>query len=543
MPKLPKFVENHMHESTLGRTQLKLYEVISGQKHWLPGEPEKRRFIREEFRNNPVVGKIFLTLLIEGNPTRFSFKDVVPPADIRRLLRHLAKQPFDDQLLIEVSNCPRPLPKSVGVCIHRESLANGGDVYVCTIFDDKNFPTEFLGLVEVRSCLTKPYPIFSVLSGTDFEPYNEADYNNSWIAEFVIKILGYLDENRPTKLLPLSQANKVKFSIDKIHNPPEDPLCTLYIARVLKHEMPCTLASVPMKRIEPFSLDFCLTYPMETIKWEIEQIKHGDTARMIVYWDGDHFVMSDDYSVYLAYRFLESSLVPVAILGEFPRKVVTKVLTIGGPELIPPFRLMQKPDYRSLPNKIKNWLIDTRLQHKKISSQLAMVQSVVLVLAEILFDPRTDEKRIHEFLSHYPIVMDAYGSFMRSELRLGSQYRVDLAIQYNLDEKRLLLIELENPKASIFTTKGRPRSHVTHALQQVEDWLQWWREHPNDVPTGFDPSIPIEGLVVIGRNTDLTSQDRRRLLHLNSTRHVKLITYDELFAKFETLIQNLEAIA
>ena len=131
---------------------------------------------------------------------------------------------------------------------------------------------------------------------------------------------------------------------------------------------------------------------------------------------------------------------------------------------------------------------------------------------------------------------------MRSELRLGSEYRADLAIQYKLDEKKLLLIELEHPNAPIFTAKGRPRARVTHASQQVEDWLQWWREHPTEVPKGFDPTIPVEGLVVIGRSHKLSEKDKRRLLHLNSTRDVKVITYDELLEKLEVLIQHLESL-
>ena len=61
-------------------------------------------------------------------------------------------------------------------------------------------------------------------------------------------------------------------------------------------------------------------------------------------------------------------------------------------------------------------------------------------------------------------------------------------------------------------------------------------------PKGLDATIPVEGLVVIGRNRDLTDQDKRRLLHLNNTRDVKLITYDGLLEKLEILIQNLESL-
>jgi hypothetical protein len=542
MPELPSYVEEHMRESILGRARLKLYQLISGREHLLPEANESRRFVRSEFRGNPAVGKIFLTLLKENTVIPVSFSELAKPTNISLLLDRLERAPLRDSTVVEVQDCPKSLPSKLGLCIHKERLADGGYVYVATLFDDERFPEAFSGRVEIRACANKRQPVLSVWSGSAFDHYDETDFEKSWYAGFLIEVLDYLNKNRPSSLVPLSQVNETEFKEDDTHRPPEDKLCTQYIVRVLNNELVCTLTTVLLEKIKPFSLDFCLTYPTETVEWEIKQIRRGEVAAMCVYWDTDHFVMSDDYSAYLAHRSLKSQTVPVAIMGKFPKKLAIGTITTGGPELIPPLRIMQRENYDSLPPEIKLWLIDARLQHKKVSHLSATLAATAMVLSKILSEAGTDEKRIHRFLAQNPLIVDAYGTSIRSELRLGDQYRVDLAIQYNLDDKRLLLIELEHPKAPIFTKKGRPRSHVTHALQQVEDWLQWWREHPDDVPSGLDPSIPIEGLVVIGRNRDLTEQDKRRLLHLNSTRDVTLITYDQLLEKIEILIQNLESL-
>ena len=154
----------------------------------------------------------------------------------------------------------------------------------------------------------------------------------------------------------------------------------------------------------------------------------------------------------------------------------------------------------------------------------------------------TKEKQLDELLINYPTSFDPYGACMMSEVRLGSEYRADLVLQYKLDEKRILLIELEKANLPIFTKTGRFRSHVTHAIQQVEDWLQWWREHPNEIPKALDSSIPPQGLIVIGRNIDLDEKDKRRLVHLNSNRLVKVITYDDLLTRIEALIQSLVSL-
>jgi hypothetical protein len=138
-------------------------------------------------------------------------------------------------------------------------------------------------------------------------------------------------------------------------------------------------------------------------------------------------------------------------------------------------------------------------------------------------------------------VIDPFAIKVYSEVHLGEMYRVDLALMFDLDARRTLLVELERAALRVFTKKGRPTKEHTHAVQQVEDWLRWWLEHPGDVPTGFDASAPLEGLVVMGRNRGMSDDERRRLVHLNSARRVKLITYDDLLARLRTMISRIAA--
>jgi hypothetical protein len=123
---------------------------------------------------------------------------------------------------------------------------------------------------------------------------------------------------------------------------------------------------------------------------------------------------------------------------------------------------------------------------------------------------------------------------------LGRAHRVDLAIQYDQADHTVALVELERASHSIFRKNGRLRDPVDHAVQQVEDWLRWWREHPSEVPEPFDASLPVTGYVVVGRSSDLSEEDRRRLAHLNEGRRVKVITYDDLLERLERLIASIE---
>ncbi len=161
-------------------------------------------------------------------------------------------------------------------------------------------------------------------------------------------------------------------------------------------------------------------------------------------------------------------------------------------------------------------------------------------LTDLIRAANTKERHLHEFLLNNPIALDSYGLQVMSEVRLGKQYRVDLIFQYSFANRRVMLVELERADIPIFTKQGRLRWNVTHAVQQVEDWLRWWKENPSMVPKPLDSSIPVDGLVVIGRSEGMDEDTKRRLLHLNNNRKVKVITYDDLLEQIKALITNLE---
>jgi hypothetical protein len=164
---------------------------------------------------------------------------------------------------------------------------------------------------------------------------------------------------------------------------------------------------------------------------------------------------------------------------------------------------------------------------------------MVLRLHLLLSDPHTRESDLHDLLTEYPQIIDPGGVALVSEVKLGRDYRVDLAAQYDDSARRTMLVELERSDLDLFTKKGRFRAHVTHAIQQVQDWMRWWRENPAEVPEPFDSSVPPEGLVVIGRSEALSVEERTRLAHLNSGASVKVVTFDDLAQRLETIIVSL----
>ena len=129
---------------------------------------------------------------------------------------------------------------------------------------------------------------------------------------------------------------------------------------------------------------------------------------------------------------------------------------------------------------------------------------------------------------------------MHSEVTLGS-YRADLVLQYKQSDRRILLIELERHSDAIFTKNGRLRQKVTHATQQVEDWIAEIRSGCNPMPDWLAGQHSLEGMIVIGKLRDLNPTQKWKLQSINTNRLVKIITYDDLLERMKCLIQSLNA--
>ena len=326
-----------------------------------------------------------------------------------------------------------------------------------------------------------------------------------------------------------------KLRDDPATRPPKDPEYTRRVLRVARHRMRITRAITPLDRIAPFSLDFCLTLPHQEIQAFTQRILSGYRPELTVYWCGKTFVMSDDYYAFLGYRQARIGSVPVAILGNFPNNAA-KAIDGGGIELLPPVQITRTAVSEPSSPALEQWYANQRLgaeERKAIPSDLA---ATWLVFADIIAHPTTTESDVHSYLLKFPPIIAAGGRAIQSEVRLGTKYKMDLVVRSAGVTEDILLIELENPRHNIFTRDGRPRKAVTHAKQQVEDWLRWVQEHPGDSFVGTLGGVPPRGLVVIGRSRDLDNEQRHRLAHLNTNSKVQIVTYDELLDRFGDLI-------
>lgn len=159
-----------------------------------------------------------------------------------------------------------------------------------------------------------------------------------------------------------------------------------------------------------------------------------------------------------------------------------------------------------------------------------------IMFAEILAEDDVNERALHDFLDENPIIMGAHWDAVQSEVMLGSQYKADFVLRAYRALPTVQLVELERSSHRIFTKNLQETAEVTHAVQQVSDWLRWWRQHSADPIVAPSRGVDPDGLVVIGRSARLSERERDTLAHNNQRRDTRVITYDELLDDFGSLI-------
>jgi hypothetical protein len=224
-------------------------------------------------------------------------------------------------------------------------------------------------------------------------------------------------------------------------------------------------------------------------------------------------------------------------MGEYPEDIYGRGRR-GGVEILPGVNYQYTPS-PGQDKESKMRALQIRLQRDVGQSAIDQLYEFVFKFHRLLHHPLTKERALHDLILEGAIFFSSTRIRILSEVRFANRFRADLVIQIDDNPARTILVELERANLPLFTRTGAPYAHVTHALQQVEDWMRFWQEHPLDVPMPLDPTITPSGVVVIGRSKFLSEDDKRRLMNLNSNRRVQIMTYDDLIAQVENYVTIL----
>jgi hypothetical protein len=152
-----------------------------------------------------------------------------------------------------------------------------------------------------------------------------------------------------------------------------------------------------------------------------------------------------------------------------------------------------------------------------------------------------DEKPVQKFLTDQPWMLAAEeGSQCRwiiPQMSLSGKFFPDFLVG-RLDSTGLnwTLVELQSPRARLFTKKDRPADQLREGIEQVQRWRRWLKNNRDMAirPKAQDGLGLVTiggdtyGLVIIGRASDRDEYNREHLSQLAWENRIKIRSYDWL---------------
>lgn len=150
------------------------------------------------------------------------------------------------------------------------------------------------------------------------------------------------------------------------------------------------------------------------------------------------------------------------------------------------------------------------------------------------------EEPVHQFLKKHPELLCPTADRKWSKLRFGDRIS-DFVFREAPND--YLLVEIEAPISDIFRQDGQQREELTHAINQISDWVQYIEDNRTEVEASLGLvgiSTSPRTLVVIGRAATLSEENRRKITTIqNQHGKLRILTYDDMLASARANLQRI----
>lgn|GEM_PF-2845679 len=156
-----------------------------------------------------------------------------------------------------------------------------------------------------------------------------------------------------------------------------------------------------------------------------------------------------------------------------------------------------------------------------------------------LISEKVEEPKFQSFFERNPTFLNWQVVRFLSKKSFGGEQFPDLILV--LSERSYVIVELEKPAAKLYTKKGDPTQELSHAEEQVREYLHWAIEEKEFLRKRGLENLSADnttGLLVIG--SDLTQKERRKLdTRNNSLRSMFIIkTFSDILEENEATLKN-----
>lgn len=139
------------------------------------------------------------------------------------------------------------------------------------------------------------------------------------------------------------------------------------------------------------------------------------------------------------------------------------------------------------------------------------------------------EEPVHQFLKQHPEILCPTHEKCWSKVPFGNTVS-DFVFRESYNDYQL--VEIEAPIRELFRQDGQQRQELTHAINQISDWIQYIQDNKLKVEDELGLvgiSTNPRTLVVIGRSEKLSTDNRRKLETLQSQQNkLRIMTYDDV---------------
>ena len=191
-------------------------------------------------------------------------------------------------------------------------------------------------------------------------------------------------------------------------------------------------------------------------------------------------------------------------------------------------QMMINPDASKLIAAVVDSITDSsiRITKKKLEEFAQLIEA----------NKREEEYQI--FLKNNPAFIDPLSSQVIDKHKLGDDLITDFVIKTL--ENNYILVEIEKPQDHIFNKNNDFSASFIHAYGQVLDFISWVDENVAYAQKKLPNVSAPTGLLIMGRSTLLTADQRKKLEYFNSnSARIKIYTYDDILINARQLYQNL----
>lgn len=188
------------------------------------------------------------------------------------------------------------------------------------------------------------------------------------------------------------------------------------------------------------------------------------------------------------------------------------------------------------------------MEYEKLVSILVNripIQTLIGTLSEykkLIDNKNTTEPDMQTFFENNWTFLEIGAKRVLPKFNMGGDLVPDFIIETS--DFRYIIVEIESPNVNLYTseTPPRPSRKLREADSQIKSYLNYARNNilflHQKLP--FLSEEKLKGLIVIGRSSTLSTEQKKRLDQDRAySKDYDIVTYDELFQNLRAFLENL----